>query len=884
MFPENNLFAQSLDTGLDYAENFELGNSDPRDTLVNVIAVLFTFLGIIVTLIIMYGGWLWMTSNGDAAQVDKAKSTLKNAVIGLIIILAAYGIALFIINMMNNNDNPTSPNYPAHGTGFAALGSCSVISVYPEPGQKEVPRNTSLMVTFREAVSLDSICGAVGSVSGCVASTSVIRLFHSNQIDDGCYDFGAPGAGCSSLVNNISVYTSDNKTFVFIPQDYIGSPSEYIDYTSYFTNDILRAHDGTGIFSDCQDHFLNWSFEVSNVIDLTPPQVESVIPEPDNHADDVTHSGAISSKWTIDVGGAPEVYSPASFTFPVVSVGPSPGASLTMNSSCSDSGNFTAVVANGNVTVQLQKGGTLIMAVDSVNGSVTFPGYFTLTLNNTAPGFQAPNSWNINGVTAEVMSDNLIVGSTIYNFVPIGSIAINTIPVNAVFAVTANNICNVINGFGSSPVHDGVSCTSVVGTVVSLEAKVIGTFGGNVPVQSSAPNTTINIIKTDVGVDSVKTVIALGGMRDKARNIVIQINFNEAINAMHISGEASDVQAYIRVVNATSSPIATGFACSMDADCVSFHCSSSTNVCIGANDYLEGKFEVSNQYRTTEFVSNNKCGVNACGEDIYCLPENAHIAVELVAADLFPCALPADCASKAPYTTCNANNHCEDSGGVLLPTSDIFLLNGIMDAALNSLDGDRSGDSIGPTAGNYYNDNSNLASPIVPPVGVGDNYKWLFFVNDEIDLSPPSINNINPNLAATSVNRENNIEITFNEIMMSSTLQSGSRIITNDLGSIEHQLININETSGIAVGYWLVKENLDLPPQDNFADVTKAMIRHGRFGNASTYITQVGSGVKDIYQNCYKPSEGPSLGVPPCTSASNPSCCYGVGHAGETCP
>src|SRR3989339_1570232 len=75
-----------------------LGNTDPRIIIANIIRIALGFLGIIAVLIIIYGGWLWMTAAGEASPVDKAKKTLVSAVIGLIIILMSFALASFILN------------------------------------------------------------------------------------------------------------------------------------------------------------------------------------------------------------------------------------------------------------------------------------------------------------------------------------------------------------------------------------------------------------------------------------------------------------------------------------------------------------------------------------------------------------------------------------------------------------------------------------------------------------------------------------------------------------------------------------------------------------------------------------------------------------------
>lgn len=70
---------------------------DVRDIVINILTILFTFLGIIMVLLIIYGGYLWMTSAGNDEQVVKAKNLIRNAIIGVILIMASYGIVAFVV-------------------------------------------------------------------------------------------------------------------------------------------------------------------------------------------------------------------------------------------------------------------------------------------------------------------------------------------------------------------------------------------------------------------------------------------------------------------------------------------------------------------------------------------------------------------------------------------------------------------------------------------------------------------------------------------------------------------------------------------------------------------------------------------------------------------
>ncbi len=57
----------------------------------------FLLLGIIFLVMILYGGFLWMTARGGEEQVVKAKDLIKHATIGLMIVIFSRIIAEFII-------------------------------------------------------------------------------------------------------------------------------------------------------------------------------------------------------------------------------------------------------------------------------------------------------------------------------------------------------------------------------------------------------------------------------------------------------------------------------------------------------------------------------------------------------------------------------------------------------------------------------------------------------------------------------------------------------------------------------------------------------------------------------------------------------------------
>ena len=69
-------------------------------TVALVIKGFLSLLGIIFIVLIMLSGFNWMTSEGDEQKITKAKETIRTAIIGLFIIIAAYAITHFVFNAL----------------------------------------------------------------------------------------------------------------------------------------------------------------------------------------------------------------------------------------------------------------------------------------------------------------------------------------------------------------------------------------------------------------------------------------------------------------------------------------------------------------------------------------------------------------------------------------------------------------------------------------------------------------------------------------------------------------------------------------------------------------------------------------------------------------
>lgn len=86
--------------GMNRVDGVALGTRSLGQTISGVINIVLGFLGIIVTVGILAGGYMYMTSGGNADQADKGKDVLGASLIGLAIVVSAYAIARFVLGKM----------------------------------------------------------------------------------------------------------------------------------------------------------------------------------------------------------------------------------------------------------------------------------------------------------------------------------------------------------------------------------------------------------------------------------------------------------------------------------------------------------------------------------------------------------------------------------------------------------------------------------------------------------------------------------------------------------------------------------------------------------------------------------------------------------------
>ena len=91
---QNNPFTEDLD---DVQGSSGLGSTELPQMIGLIINAVLTVLGVIFVVLVFYAGFLWMTDMGSEDKIKKAKAIIIAAVIGIVIVLAAYSITNFVL-------------------------------------------------------------------------------------------------------------------------------------------------------------------------------------------------------------------------------------------------------------------------------------------------------------------------------------------------------------------------------------------------------------------------------------------------------------------------------------------------------------------------------------------------------------------------------------------------------------------------------------------------------------------------------------------------------------------------------------------------------------------------------------------------------------------
>ncbi len=88
-------FAQKIDAG---AVGIPTTGGD--SILTNALNIFYSISGSVAVIVIVFAGIMYVASAGDAGRITRAKNMILYAVVGLIVILAAFAITNFVIGRL----------------------------------------------------------------------------------------------------------------------------------------------------------------------------------------------------------------------------------------------------------------------------------------------------------------------------------------------------------------------------------------------------------------------------------------------------------------------------------------------------------------------------------------------------------------------------------------------------------------------------------------------------------------------------------------------------------------------------------------------------------------------------------------------------------------
>ncbi|OQB44510.1 MAG: hypothetical protein BWY03_00032 [Parcubacteria group bacterium ADurb.Bin159] len=297
------VFAAELTEGMEEVLTTSQLPTTPLVTVIgNIIKWVLGFLGLIATIIIIIGGFQWMSSGGNQEKIDKAKKLMINGLIGLIIVVLAYSISWFIIRAIEKdiltNEEIIGKECDISGTCSGCLrclngiwqfdNSCLNCEDVPPPGPSPfyikniaplkgvtVPKNSIVSAIFNKTVNTESVNNTNFIISKVIDENETIVSGSLEQLAEGKKVKFTPEAFCP---DNATLHCFD------------GDSSYKVVISSNVTSE-------NGQNLNCNNGNCSWTFKTNNMVDTQNPEIKSVVFEPSQGK--YVPSGNIKIKTTI---------------------------------------------------------------------------------------------------------------------------------------------------------------------------------------------------------------------------------------------------------------------------------------------------------------------------------------------------------------------------------------------------------------------------------------------------------------------------------------------------------------------------------------------------------------------------------------------------------
>lgn len=78
------------------------GDAELTDGIQVLVNALLFLIGLVAVIMIIFGGFKYITSSGDAGKLESAKNTILYAVVGLLVAILAFAIVNFVISTFSS--------------------------------------------------------------------------------------------------------------------------------------------------------------------------------------------------------------------------------------------------------------------------------------------------------------------------------------------------------------------------------------------------------------------------------------------------------------------------------------------------------------------------------------------------------------------------------------------------------------------------------------------------------------------------------------------------------------------------------------------------------------------------------------------------------------
>lgn len=79
---------------------------EPAVMIGRLVKTILALIGMLLLILLIYGGFIWMNSHGNETEVKRAQSIIQNALIGVVVVLMAYAITQLFFNLWFDSGVP----------------------------------------------------------------------------------------------------------------------------------------------------------------------------------------------------------------------------------------------------------------------------------------------------------------------------------------------------------------------------------------------------------------------------------------------------------------------------------------------------------------------------------------------------------------------------------------------------------------------------------------------------------------------------------------------------------------------------------------------------------------------------------------------------------